>query len=454
MAARRSRVTEADRSFERAPSSVRSRVEHPFRAAKGLFGIRGTGYRGLAKTRRPMQAAFALANLQLARRPPGAAWPRRPRCWPQAPRGPAVRAADARGRDIAGRERPGPPAGRGPMVGNGLNQRIPKNKPAHIKDTLDVDRQIEHLKSKGIKFELCGEDAAREYLSSKCNLFKVSSYRKLFSKYVGGENDGKYVDLDFGQLKPLASIDNSLRGVLRTLALDIEHFQKVALLNKMEQQEEEEDGYSIVADYLNSLSPRDRAYKDNELERCGYSPCSKAICRKYKDNLPVWVFLEMISFGTLVDFTKFCGKRWEDKALTDSHYDLKRVKSVRNCTSHGSCIINSFADGPTRIQNVSSEVLSAVAEAGAPKNTRQKWMKNAPVREIAITIVRYSLTVPEGKSKERAKAALTAFFDEVDATRGKLPRTGARLHRDCGAEFPQGLDEEPQPATLASDCKI
>ena len=256
---------------------------------------------------------------------------------------------------------------------------------------------------------------------------------------MGGENDGKYVDLDFGQLKLLASIDNSLRGVLRTLALDIEHFQKVALLNKMEQQEEDEDGYSIVADYLNSLSPKNRAYKDNELERCGYSPYSKAIYRKYKDDLPIWVFLEMISFGTLIDFTRFCGKRWEDKTLTDSHYDLKRVKSVRNCTSHGSCIINSFADGPTRIRNISSEVLSAVADAGAPKNTRQKWMKHAPVREIAITLVRYSLTVPEGKSKERAKAALAAFFDEVDATRGTLPRTGHGSTAIAALNFLRGL---------------
>ena len=314
-----------------------------------------------------------------------------------------------------------------------------KNKPVHIKAALDVDRQIEHLKSKGIKFEMCGEDDAREYLSSKCNLFKVASYRKLFSKYVGGENDGKYVELDFGQLKLLASIDNSMRGILRTLALDIEHFQKVALLSKMEQQGEDEDGYSIVADYLNSLSPKDRAYKDGELERCGYSSYSKAIYRKYQNDLPIWVFLEMISFGTLVDFTMFCGKRWNDKTLTDSYYDLKRVKSVRNGTSHGSCIINSFADSPTRVCNTSSEVLSAVAASGASKNTRQKWMKNTPVREIAITLVRYNLTVPEGKSKERAKAALAAFFDEVGATRGTLPHTGHGSTAVAALNYLRGL---------------
>ncbi len=313
-----------------------------------------------------------------------------------------------------------------------------RKKPMSRKQSLDVDSQIEHLKSKGIKFEMCPEETAREYLSSKCNLFKVASYRKLFSKYVGGTNDGQYVNLDFGQLKLLSSLDNQMRSVLRTLTLDIEHFQKVMLLSKMEQHGDE-DGYSAVAEYLDSLSKNDRAIKEIELARCGYGPYSKAIYQKYKNDLPAWVFLEMISFGTLVDFTLFCGKRWDDKSLTDSHYDLKKVKSVRNCASHGSCMINSFADGPTQIRNISSEVLSAVAASGSPKNTRQKWMRNAAVREIAITLVRYSIIVPEGKSRERAKVALRAFFDEVDATYGMLPRTGHGSTAIAALNFLKGL---------------
>ena len=313
-----------------------------------------------------------------------------------------------------------------------------KKKPAHEKRLLNLKAQIEHMKAKGIKFELCGEDEARQYLSGKCNLFKVYSYRKLFSKYEGGQNDGKYVDLDFGQLKLLASLDNQMRDVLRTLTLDIEHFHKVALLDKVGQHKEE-DGYSVVADYLDSLPEKERKYKDSELAGCGYSPYSKAIYRKYKDDLPVWVFLEMISFGTLVDFTLFCGKRWKDKSITNSHYDMKKVKSVRNCASHGSCIINSFADGPTRIRNISPNVLSAVAASCPTKTTRQKWMKNAPIREIAITLVRYNMMVPEGESKERAKTALKEFFDAVDATRGTLPRSGHGSTAIAALNFLKGL---------------
>ena len=70
VAAKRSKVSEAERPFERALSSVRSRVEHPFHVVKDLFGVRKVRCRGLAKAAHLMSVAFALANLVLARRAP------------------------------------------------------------------------------------------------------------------------------------------------------------------------------------------------------------------------------------------------------------------------------------------------------------------------------------------------------------------------------------------------
>ena len=70
VAAKRSKVAEADRPFEKALPGVRSRVEHPFHVVKDLFGIRKVRCRGLAKAAHLMAVAFALANLLLARRAP------------------------------------------------------------------------------------------------------------------------------------------------------------------------------------------------------------------------------------------------------------------------------------------------------------------------------------------------------------------------------------------------
>lgn len=102
--------------------------------------------------------------------------------------------------------------------------------PHDRKPILTIEQQIEHLKQKGVAFELCSEEEAADYLRDKCNFFKLASYRKLFSKYEGGPRDGRYVDLDFGQLLLLATLDQELRHALLGMTLDIEHFQKVTLL--------------------------------------------------------------------------------------------------------------------------------------------------------------------------------------------------------------------------------
>ena len=117
------------------------------------------------------------------------------------------------------------------------------------KPKLTVDEQIEHLKSKGVTFDLCSEEDARETLSDKTYYFKLAAYRVLFDKRVGGERDGEYVGLDFGHLRDLAAIDHMFRYMLLPMTLDIEHFAKVKLMREVTERADE-DGYSIVVDYL------------------------------------------------------------------------------------------------------------------------------------------------------------------------------------------------------------
>ena len=52
-----------DRVIEHAKSSVRCKVEHPFRTIKCLFGYRKAAYKGLAKNESRLYALFASANL-------------------------------------------------------------------------------------------------------------------------------------------------------------------------------------------------------------------------------------------------------------------------------------------------------------------------------------------------------------------------------------------------------
>ncbi len=116
-----------------------------------------------------------------------------------------------------------------------------EDKKQHVKPMLTTEEQIERHKAKGVKFDACKEAEAKSYLEQKCYPFKALSYRKLFDKHVGGEKDGQYVDLDFGQLEQMARLDQGLRELLLDMTLDIEHFMATLLLNQAVEEEVIED---------------------------------------------------------------------------------------------------------------------------------------------------------------------------------------------------------------------
>ncbi len=306
------------------------------------------------------------------------------------------------------------------------------------KSKLSIGQQITHLKEKGVKFERYSEEDAGAYLSRECDFYELTSYRKLFAKRQGGERDGEYVNLDFAQLVTLAELDEMLRESLFAMTRHIEHCNKVALKRHVAEQEGE-DGYAIVTDYLASLSPKSKTYRETELERNGRNKYTEAAYEKYKQDMPSWVFLELVPFGTLIDFIRYCGERWGNKALEQSHYDLKKVKSVRNCSAHGSCIINTFAEGENSRCTTSRGTLEAVSRLGLSKPTRQKWLRNAATQEIAITLVRYAQDVPSCPARERDTRRLSEFFDEADAAGDLLPRTGPDATATAAINFLKSL---------------
>lgn len=265
-----------------------------------------------------------------------------------------------------------------------------EKEPKQQKPKLAIAEQITHLKSKGVKFAICDEEEATSFLADVCDFYEATSYRKLFTKRQGGKHDGEYIDLDFAQLKAFFELDQTLRG-------------------------------------------------DGEIKRSSRNPYAHGVYEKYADCMPVWAFLELTSFGTLADFVRFCGNRWGDKSLVRAHYDLKKVKSVRNCAAHGSCIINVFAEGENSRHTTSVDTLDAVARVSLSKATRKKWMRNSATQEIAITLVRYSKDVRDAESKEKAERWLEGFFDEVRQDADLLPQTGPDATSAAAFNFMEAL---------------
>jgi IS5 family transposase len=61
-------IDELQKKKNRSKSSVRAKVEHPFRILKRVFDFDKVRYRGLAKNHHRLCANFALVNLYLHRK--------------------------------------------------------------------------------------------------------------------------------------------------------------------------------------------------------------------------------------------------------------------------------------------------------------------------------------------------------------------------------------------------
>ena len=95
------------------------------------------------------------------------------------------------------------------------------------KPMLKVNDLITYMKTKGIKFDICNEQDAERHLIGHNNYFKLTSYRKNYTKYTSGSNKGKYENLEFAYLVELARLDVEIRSLLLNISLDIEHFLKL-----------------------------------------------------------------------------------------------------------------------------------------------------------------------------------------------------------------------------------
>jgi hypothetical protein len=266
--------------------------------------------------------------------------------------------------------------------------------PDIIKPQLTPKEQIEHLRKKGVKFNYISEEDALDYLSQNNNYFKLRAYRKSFEKYVGGKKDGTYIDLDFAMLKDLAIIDMRLRYTLLLMSLDIEHFEKVKLLKYIS--ESADDGYNIVNCYLSELKKIDDDKSNdktpyaslmNEIHRNKDSEYCGGIISKYDGNYPVWAFVEIIPFGSFINFLRFCADYFNENSFKNDFFLLKDVKRIRNVAAHNNCLIYNLKPNTTkyRTNNRVNKFLSD-KKFGISKSSRQHKLSNSALNDMVTLI--------------------------------------------------------------------
>ncbi|MFD1124035.1 Abi family protein [Lentilactobacillus raoultii] len=222
------------------------------------------------------------------------------------------------------------------------------------KPMLPTKELISHMKEKGITFKVANEQQARTTLEQKNYYFKLTSYRKNFSKV-----NGKYQNLDFAYLIDLASIDMHLREFLLDLSLDIEHGIKVKMMSLISN-DQSEDGYSIVTDFRNMYK---KSY-DQTINCLKKNKYMHDLYKKHGQEPSIWVFFEVMTFGTLSLFVDFYLRRTPSKAVRKFHYYLKYAKNIRNACAHNNpLLVNLFSDKEFLLRP-SAPVRTAASEIG------------------------------------------------------------------------------------------
>lgn len=231
---------------------------------------------------------------------------------------------------------------------------------------ISANEQIFHMTQNGVSFQLFPPQEAEDFLTNKNFFFKVKAFDKNFEKYNNKNNPhfGQYINLDFAYLVDLSRKDAILRELILDLALDLEHYLKVAvnrflmnnkievdslivdfaahsktksltrieekydlakteleastilsLINNLQSSCSDTEKLSFTVNTISSLFNHayimsngiDCNHIERSFEHLGASFYSRKLVEKYGylNKMEPWHFMEMASFGDFISFYKF-----------------------------------------------------------------------------------------------------------------------------------------------------
>lgn len=329
--------------------------------------------------------------------------------------------------------------------------------------------QVAYLRDeKNVGFELVGEGEAMRFLEERTFFFKLKAFAKDFEKYVDKPGEkGRYVNLDFGHLVELSRLDNALRSLVLMLALDVEHYLKVrtnaaamragadpygvveGFLESSEQ--------SVVAGQVSSLCPadstlaisaavaalstvgdgmspdgivaaanaavaelssvtggRDPGHVRSAIRGMVGSPYSGQLAAKYADGpIPLWVLLELVSFGPLTRLYQHCFGRGgaigdEAERVMFARYKgpLRCTQQLRNAAAHNDCLLNGLSHRERRRGVHGAVRRELVAAYGIDEGVVAPVASVRVAMDLAALLMCHEAYVPEGGSRSRAAVAL------------------------------------------------
>lgn len=301
----------------------------------------------------------------------------------------------------------------------------------------------------------------------------MKAFAKNYRKYSSGENEGKYIGLDFGCLAELTRMDKSLRSLVLQLTLDIEHCLRVRIDRAamrhgigryaLSAAYQERVSGQVVDDQVERFSGEDAkraftrihemadidgidarscvvlankmtaelatithgqspTYIKDGVACMGNSPYSRDLVRKYEGGpFPYWFLLELMTFGNVVRFYKACfGKdglipqeKEEASVLRRINPYLQCAKVLRNAAAHSDCLLNGLADHRQRIRASKRIKAALVDELALDESLVSPVISVQVAMDLAVVLLCYKEIVPDGESKSLATESMVATADRL-----------------------------------------
>ena len=281
-----------------------------------------------------------------------------------------------------------------------------------MKQLLTTDELIAHMKQKGITFQITSEQIAQNFLSQNNYYMKLASYRANYPKYTSGAKTGQYINLDFAYLQELSEIDMHLRYLIIQMCLDIEHALKVSLISHVEKNPKE-DGYELIRRFIGYTNARGQQQNEYILKKIrGHksSDYSKDLIEKYYPYFPVWVFVELISFGDLTYLIAFYDALYDDHIVNNKFMNI--VRDIRNASAHSNCLINKLFEPLNPGHQIDCIISNYVKKIpGISPDARAKNLNYRIVYSFVTLLYIYDSIVPDGKTKSERHGAIKDLFN-------------------------------------------
>lgn len=261
-----------------------------------------------------------------------------------------------------------------------------------MKNILNNNQLIKHMKNKGITFNIIDTSSANTLMNTKVHYFHLAAYRILYPKNNSNSSkSGTYQKLDFAYLYELSLIDKRIQKIILNMCLDIENQIKIKLISEITNNSDE-DGYEIVKSFIKKEDP-----KLNLIKKINYHKSGKYchdLIKKYYPYFPIWVLVELISFGSLIHISQFYEKEYATNIIVKNKL-MNIVRDLRNACAHNNCLLNTIAREIDSTKQPDIEITNFIKNLKVvSKDSRTHNLHNSSSYSICTLLYVYTSIMP------------------------------------------------------------